>query len=162
MNLMPASVPLFARVIVCAAVGLCGLAAPASAQRVDLSLSTSTISFPSADPDTTPSVAAPAVQVTYRVRQNAENADWQITLLASGDLSSGLATIPVSNVTWTATPAPPFQSGTMSAVVAQPLASGFGNVNPAQNAQVSFFLANSWSYGAGTYSTVFTFTLTAP
>jgi hypothetical protein len=162
MNPVPASVRPFVRVIVCTAIGLCGLAAPASAQRVDLSLSTSTISFPSADPDTTPSLAAPGVQVTYRIRQNASDAGWQITLLASGDLSSGLATIPVSNVTWTATPAPPFQSGTMSAMVAQPLAGGLGNVNPASTAYVSFFLVNSWSYDAGTYTTVFTFTLTAP
>lgn len=162
MNFVPARARPFVRVIVCAAVGLCGLAAPASAQRVDLSLSSTSISFPSADPDTTPSIAAPVMQVTYRVRQNAYDADWQLTVLASGDLSSGIATIPVSNVTWTATPAPPFQSGTMSATLAQRVASGVGNANPSRTAYVSFFLANSWSYDVGTYSAIFTFTLTAP
>lgn len=161
MTLVPSSVRPFARVIVCAAVGLCGVAASASAQTLNLSLSRTTIPFASADPDTTPSIAAPVITVTYRVRGNA-GGGWQITLLASGDLSSGLATIPVSNVTWTATPAPPFLSGTMNNTVAQGLASGSGNINPARNAQVTFFLANSWSYSAGTYSAVFTFTLTAP
>lgn len=141
--------------------GLLALADVASAQTLTLTLSRTTIPFASADPDTTPSIAAPVVGVTYRIRGNAGGA-WQITLLASGDLSSGLATIPVSNVTWAATPAPPFLSGTMSATLAQPVAGGFGNVNPARTAQVTFFLANSWSYDVGTYSATFVFTLTAP
>jgi hypothetical protein len=162
MTLVPASARPFACAIVCAVIGLCGLAVPASAQRVDLSLSATSIAFPSADPDTTPSIAAPVMQVTYRIRQNASDADWQITVLASGDLSSGLATIPVSNITWSATPSPPFQSGTMSAITAQRVAGGFGNVNPSRTGYLSFFLANSWSYDVGTYSAVFTFTLTAP
>ncbi len=134
--------------------------AGADAQTLSLSLSRTTIPFASADPDTTPSVAAPVVTVTYRVRNNF--GDWQLTLLAAGNLSSGSATIPVSAVTWTATPVPPFQSGTMSATVAQRLAGGSGNINPARTGQVTFQLANSWDYNVGTYSTVFTFTLTAP
>lgn len=147
--------------LACLLAGLVCAAVPASAQTLTLSLSRTTLPFASADPDTTPSIAAPPVTVTYRVRNNSYG-DWQITLLASGDFSSGLATIPVSNVTWTATPAPPFQSGTMSAVVAQRLASGSGNINPARTAQLTFFLANSWSYDIGSYSTVFDFTLIAP
>jgi hypothetical protein len=146
---------------VCVVLAVLALADHASAQTLTLTLSRTTIPFASADPDTTPSIAAPVVGVTYRVRGNAGGA-WQITLLASGDLSSGLATIPVSNITWSATPAPPFLSGTMSATVAQGLASGSGNVNPAKTAQVTFFLANAWSYDVGTYSAIFTFTLTAP
>lgn len=136
-------------------------AVPAHAQILNLSLSRTTIPFASADPDTTPSIQAPVVSVTYRVRFNGGN-NWQLTLLASGNLDSGSASIPVSNVTWTATPAPPFQAGTMNATVAQRLAGGTGNINPARTGQVTFWLANSWSYDVGTYSAIFTFTLVAP
>jgi hypothetical protein len=132
-----------------------------SAQTLTLSLSRTTIPFAAADPDTTPSVAAPVVTVTYRVRGNTFGS-WQVTILASGDLSSGLATIPASRVTWTATPSPPFQGGTMSTTTAQQLAGGSGNVDPSRTGQLTFFLQNSWDYDVGTYSTVFTFTLTAP
>jgi len=135
-------------------------AQPVHAQALSLSLSRTTIPFASADPDTTPSIAAPVVTVTYRVRFNGGN-NWQLTLLASGDLSSGSATIAVSNVTWTATPAP-FQAGTMNRAVAQRLAGGTGDINPARTGQVTFFLANSWSYDVGTYTASFIFTLTAP
>ena len=134
--------------------------APASAQTLSLTLSRTTIPFASADPDSTPSIAAPTMTVTYRVRNN--RGDWRITLLASGDLSSGAASIPISNVSWVATPAPPFTAGFMNATVEQTLASGSGNVNPSQSAQVTFFLANSWDYDVGTYSALFTFTLVAP
>lgn len=136
-------------------------ATPVGAQTLNLTLSSASIAFASADPDTTPQVAAPVFTVSYRVRQNG-GGNWAITLLASGDLSSGLATIPISAITWTATPSPPFQGGTMSAAFAQTLASGVGNVNPEDDGFVVFRLANSWSYDTGTYTSTFTFTLSAP
>jgi hypothetical protein len=134
--------------------------AAASAQSLTLTLSSSQLSFSSADPDTYPSISAPTLTVTYRVRNNWGS--WVITLLASGDLSSGSSTIDVSHITWVATPSGTFASGTMSATSAQRLASGTGNVNPARTGQVTFTLANSWSYDIGTYYTTFSFTLTAP
>ena len=76
------------------------------------------------------------MQVTYRVRQN--NRPWTLTVLAGGDLNSGSSTVDISNVTWVATPAPPFQNGTLSKTVAQTLASGTGNVNPAATGSVTF------------------------
>ncbi len=136
-------------------------AAPAGAQTLSLTLSSASIPFASADPDTTPLVAAPVFTVSYRVRGNADG-NWAITVLASGDLSSGFSTIPISAITWTATPAPPFQGGTMSATLAQTLASGTGNVNPEDDGFVVFYLANSWSHDTGTYTSTFTFTLSAP
>jgi hypothetical protein len=147
---------------VCAALGFILLAAPAvRAQTLTLSIAPSTIAFANADPDTTPSIAAPSITVSYRVRGNASGA-WRITLVASGDLTAGSATIPITNVTWTATPAPPFQSGTMSRTLAQTLASGSGNVQQSTNATVVFRLSNSWTHNAGTYSASIVFTLTAP
>jgi hypothetical protein len=145
-----------------AALGFLLLAAPAArAQTLTLTIAPSTIAFANADPDTTPSIDAPSITVTYRVRQNG-GGNWRITLLAGGDLTAGSATIPITNVTWTATPAPPFQDGTMSRTLAQTLASGTGNVQNSTTATVVFRLANAWTHNAGTYSASIVFTLTAP
>jgi hypothetical protein len=136
-------------------------ATPAIAQKLDLSLSPLVITFPSSDPDAVPVIAAPAVQITYRVRQN-NHATWSLTVLAAGDLISGGSTVDISNVTWVATPAPPFQSGTLSKTIAQRLASGSGNVNPDTIGSITFRLANSWTYSVGTYTQTVIFTLTTP
>jgi hypothetical protein len=136
-------------------------AASAESQTLDLAIAPSTITFAVADPDTTPSVAAPSVTVSYRVRNNA-GGNWRISLLAGGDLTAGAATIPITNVTWTASPTPRFQAGTLSRTLAQTLASGTGNVTNTTTGSVVFRLANSWTYNVGTYSTSVVFTLTAP
>ena len=128
--------------------------------QLDLSVSPLSISFASADPDTTPVVASAPVVVTVRVRQNA--GPWTLTVLAGGDLIAGPATVDITNVSWTATPAPPYQNGTLSKTVAQQLASGTGNVNPAQNGSVTFRLVNSWTYSAGNYTQTVVFTLSSP
>jgi hypothetical protein len=138
--------------------------APASAQKrvvLSLALSPSTISFPSADPDTTPVVTAGAITVRYGIKDKNENDVWQLTVQAAGDLQSGSATIPVSNISWSASPAPPFQNGVLSSTLAQLLASGATDVNPAAAATVVFRLANSWSYNVGTYTQSIVFTLTS-
>jgi hypothetical protein len=134
----------------------------ASAQRLDLSLSPRVITFPSADPDAVPVIDAAPLQVTYRVRQNDKGAPWSLTVLAGGDLLSGAARIDISNVTWVATPAPPFQNGTLSKTVAQRIASGTGNLNPPATGSIIFRLANSWTYNTGTYSQTVLFTLSVP
>jgi hypothetical protein len=130
------------------------------AQRLDLRLSSAVITFPSADPDLMPVVTAPPVQITYRVRQN--NGPWTLTILAGGDLISGGATVDISNISWVATPAPPFQAGTLSKSVAQTLASGNGNANPAATGSITFRVTNSWNYIAGVYTQTVVFTLSAP
>ena len=118
------------------------------------------ISFASADPDISPLVSAAPVVVTVRIRQN--SGPWSLTVLANGDLLAGASTFDISNVTWTATPAPPYQNGTLSKTVAQRMASGTGTVNPAQNGSVTFRLANAWTYSAGNYTQTVVFTLSAP
>ena len=135
--------------------------APAAAQRLDLSLSPLVVTFPSSDPDAVPVVAAAPMQVTYRVRQN-NAAPWSLTVLAGGDLISGASVVDISNVTWVATPAPPFQNGTLSKTVAQRVASGSGNVNPDATGSITFRLANSWTYSTGVYTQTILFTLSAP
>jgi hypothetical protein len=144
-------------------VALLDVVAPSTvlAQRLDLSLSSPVITFPSSDPDSAPIVSASPLQVTYRVRQN-NNGPWSLTVLAGGDLISGPDRIDISNVTWIATPAPPFQNGTLSKTVAQRIASGTGNVNPDTIGSITFQLANSWTYSTGTYTQTVLFTLSTP
>lgn len=137
------------------------LPARAWAQRLDLSISPTTITFASADPDTVPVVSSAVVQVTYRVRQN-NTGPWILSVLANGHLIAGSSSVDISSVSWVATPAPPFQNGVMSRTVAQRVASGTGNVNPARQGQITFRLANSWNYAAGLYTQTIVFTLTAP
>jgi hypothetical protein len=141
--------------------GLALTPAPAAAQRLDLSISPQTISFPLADPDTVPIVTSATATLTYRVRQNNKD-PWTLTVLAMGDLISGLSTVDIGSVSWIATPAPPFQNGTLSKTVAQRLAGGIGNVNPTATGQIAFRLANSWNYTAGLYTQTIVFTLSAP
>jgi hypothetical protein len=133
----------------------------AAAQTLTLTITPATITFADADPDTTPTITAPAITVRYRVRNNATG-NWRITLLASGDLTAGSATIPITDITWTATPVPPFQNGTLSRTLAQTLASGSGNVQNTSTGTVVFRLANGWDHNVGTYNASVVFTLTAP
>ena len=132
----------------------------AVAQRLDLSVAPANITFPAQDPDSAPILFSAPVQVTYRVRGN--SGPWALSVLAGGDLISGGATVDISNISWVATPAPPFQSGTLSKTVAQTLASGTGNVPVAASGAVTFRLANLWTYPAGTYTQTVVFTLTTP
>jgi hypothetical protein len=133
--------------------------APAAGQTFNLTVNPPTFSYPSADPDTSPTVVSPLLTINYRVRYNGGRS-WVITLRAISDLVSGSDTIPCANVTWTASPAP-FVNGTLS-TVARTLASGTGNVNPARNASITFTLKNLWTYNAGTYAHTLVFTLATP
>ena len=135
----------------------------AIAQKLELAiaLSPAVVTFPSSDPDALPVVSAAPLQLTYRVRGNGA-APWSLTVLAAGDLLSGPSRVDISNVTWVATPAPPFQNGTLSKTVAQRVASGTGNVNPDSIGSITFRLANSWTYSTGTYTQTILFTLSAP
>jgi hypothetical protein len=136
---------------------------PALAQKLELALSLSpaVITFPSSDPDTVPLISAPTLQITYRVRGNG-NAPWSLTVVAAGDLIAGASQIDISNVTWVATPAPPFQNGTLNKTVPQRIASGTGNVNPDSIGSITFRLANSWTYNPGSYTQTVLFTLSSP
>lgn len=134
----------------------------AAAQRLDLSVSPTIISFPPADPDAFPVVTSAPVMISYRIRQVQGKESWQLTVLSSGDLLAGGSSVDISNVSWVATPSPPFRSGTLSKTVAQVVASGNGNVNPTTSGSLTFRLANSWTYSTGTYTQTLVFTLSVP
>jgi len=133
----------------------------AEAQRLDLSITPTTVVFGTADPDTVPIITSGVVQISYRIQQN-NFQPWTLSVLAGGDLVSGSATVDISNVSWVATPSPPFQNGVMSKTVAQRVASGTGNVSSTSQGQITFRLANSWNYVPGLYTQTVVFTLTAP
>ena len=143
-------------VVLIVSLGACGAATPAAAQL--LQVQPATITVPSNDPDTVPVIAAAPIRVSY-VAQGSPN-PWTITVRAGGDLISGASTIPISNVSWQATPSPPFRNGTLS-TVAQTLATGTGLIN-INRGDVTFRFVNSWNYTVGNYSQTITFTLSSP
>jgi hypothetical protein len=134
-------------------------AAPGSASAQVLLVTPTTVTFPSSDPDTVPVISAAPVNVRYLVI-GAAGRPWTITVRAGGPLVSGASTIPISNISWIATPSPPFRNGTMS-TVAQTLATGTGTAL-LQQGNVTFRFANSWNYNVGNYTQTITFTLTSP
>lgn len=133
---------------------------PAFGQTVTLGIpNPSSITFNDTDPDLTPSLAANStVTISIRVQQNGGQS-WRLTHLAAGDLSPS---IPISNISWTVSPQPPFINGSMSRSVAQIAAQGTGNVNPARTGTFTFRIANLWSYNTGNFSVATSFTLSAP
>ena len=132
-------------------------ALPAAAQFIQLQ--PTTISIASADPDTVPLVSASPIRVTYIARGQGGN-PWTITVEAQGQLVSGTSTIPISNVSWIATPTPTFRNGTLS-TTPQVLATGTG-LALLQSGDVTFRFNNSWNYNVGTYTQTVTFTLSSP
>lgn len=124
-----------------------------------LSLSATSLTFPDADPDTVPQIAAAQgpVTITTKARASAAGAV-TLTVLASSDLRSGLTTIPASSITWTATGAG-FVGGTLSATTARVVASLTGS--GVRSGTQTFFFRNLWTYPTGTYTLTVTFTLTA-
>jgi hypothetical protein len=123
---------------------------------ISLTLDSPTVAFPSADPDTTPVLISTPLRVTVFVPGNR---DWNLTVIAGGDLMSGSSTIDIGQVSWTATP-DPFRGGTLSRSVAQTVAQATGGGT--RVGTLTFRLNNSWNYAPGTYTQALTFTLTVP
>lgn len=133
-------------------------AGPLRAQQIQLSISPQSISFPADDPDIRASIPADrTVQITMKITGSRT---WQLTLRANGQLAdaSSLAEIPISKISWTATPVPPFRNGSLAANLDQIAAAAtWSNFNG--RGDLSFFFANEWSYWAGSYSQTVTVTL---
>lgn len=125
-----------------------------------LTLSGATLSFPAADPDTTPVIPAGSGPLTVTAKaRTSVGSTVTLSVQASGNLKSGLDTIPVSNVSWTAT-GTGFVNGTLNATAAETVGSWLGSGS--WSGTQSYVLSNSWSYAPGTYSATLTYTLTAP
>jgi hypothetical protein len=137
---------------------LLALALPAGAQSITFSVSPSSFTYPSADPDSSATVNSPQVTLRYRLT-GWSGRSWAITVQAQTDLQSGASSIPAGNISWTASPAP-LVGGTLS-TTAQMLAQGTGNVSQIRYGYVTFTLQNLWSYASGTYSHTVVFTFSA-
>jgi hypothetical protein len=125
-----------------------------------LSISSNTLAFPDADPDTVPQVPGTPASITITARARAtRGAAVTLTVQASDDLRSGVDTIPIAAITWTAS-GPGFVAGTLSRATPQTVASWTGS--GARSGTQNFLFANAWSYATGTYTVSLLYTLTAP
>lgn len=152
---------LFVNSSILAATGTANLTINATVSaRAELALAPTTINFADASPTTTASVPADnPVAVTARVRTGRATAA-TLTVAATTDLVSGSDSIPISNVSWTASGAP-FIAGALNLTTPQSAAT-FGNGSGLFTGTYNFALANSWNYNTGSYTATVTYTLTAP
>jgi hypothetical protein len=125
-----------------------------------LSLSTTTITFPDADPDSVPLIPASTGPLTVTVKARATaGSTVRLTISAIDNLRSGVSTIPATALTWTTT-GTGFVSGTVRRLSAQTLGTWTGSgVNVGTQ---SYRFQNSWNYVPGTYTLLLFYTLTAP
>jgi hypothetical protein len=124
-----------------------------------LTVSSATLTFPDADPDTVARIPASEGPLTVTVASRSTSGSAIVlTVQASDDLRSGLATIAVSALTWTASGIG-FLGGTMSKT-AQTVGSWTTTGN--STGVLTFGFANGWTYSVGSYCTTITYTLTVP
>jgi hypothetical protein len=124
-----------------------------------LSISSTSLTFANADPDSVAQIQATEGPLAVTVAcRSSQGGTIILTVQAADELRSGLATIPVSALSWT-TSGTGFVGGTMS-TAAQTAGSWMTAGN--SNGVLTFRLRNSWTYPVGTYSTTITYTLTVP
>jgi hypothetical protein len=125
-----------------------------------LTIDKAAINFANANPDSAPTITAAegAVSVHIKVRTGATSSAI-LSHQADGPLTSGSNTIPVNNVSWTATGAG-FTAGTMSS--SAPVSAGTIVGSGDHDGTFVYTFVNSWEYAVGTYATSSTYTLTAP
>jgi hypothetical protein len=127
--------------------------------KAKLSLSLAAINWADADPDATPVFNSAPVTVDVKARTSTGGAV-TVTVLASGDLTSGTDTIPVNTLTWAATGTGFTATGANDQTTAQTLGSWTNSGNHTGSQTLS--LPNLWSYRTGTYTVTLNYTLTAP
>jgi len=129
------------------------------ADEARLTLGAAMLSFPSADPDAVPSIAALENPLLVEIMvRGGHSMLSQLTVQAGGDLQSGSDKITITSITWTAQ-GEGFVAGTLSKEQPQLVGQWLGNVNRTGN--LWFWLENSWSYPAGDYSQSLAYTLIA-
>ena len=125
-----------------------------------ISLSTNSLSFPDADPDTVPQVPSTTGPLTITARARASrNGLVTLTVQASDDLRSGVSVLPASSITWTATGSG-YVRGTLSRTAPQLVGSWTGS--GVRVGTQDFRFQNSWMHAPGTYTVTLIYTLTAP
>ena len=124
-----------------------------------LTLSTTSISFPDADPDVVPQIPALGGPLVITAKSRAPaGALILLSVQATDDLRSGITVIPASNITWTATGAG-FIGGTLAkSAVTVATWTGSGIRSGTQQ----FLLRNLWTHPTGTYTLTMIYTLSTP
>jgi hypothetical protein len=125
-----------------------------------LSMAPTAMTFPDANPDLVPFVAAvpPTINVTARTRTT-RGAQVILTAQPTGDLRAGLLTIPASMLRWTGTGAG-FVPGTLATGSNVTVGSWTGSGVRAGTQSYQF--ENRWSHPPGTYSVTIVYTLSSP
>jgi hypothetical protein len=133
---------------------------PLSAHAASISLTLSGgLNFVDADPDLVPTVGPETVTLQVKA-VGRRGLTWSLTLIADSDLQSGPDMIPITVISWTAFPNPPYANGTLSTVVPALIAGGLTHEHDIIT--FNFLMQNSWAYSTGNYSSTATFTLSAP
>src|SRR4029079_9751071 len=118
------------------------------------------LSFPDADLDPVPLIAAAGGAITITAKARASlSATVTLTVLATDDLRSGVDTIPAAALTWTGSGAG-FVNGTVSRAAPQLVASWTGS--GIRTGTQTYRFQNSWSYRTGTYTVSLVYTLVSP
>ena len=125
-----------------------------------LSLSSTSLSFPDANPDLFPQVqpSTGAITVIAKARA-AAGATVTLTVQAADDLRSGVDTIPAAALTWTAS-GPGFVAGTVSRAAPQLVGSWSGS--GVRTGTQMYQFQNSWNHASGTYTVALLYTLATP
>jgi hypothetical protein len=145
--------------------------AQAAPTTLTITLSSGTVTFPDQAPDLFPvsQQTGAAVRVILTTKNLGNNVPYSCTVLARGNLMSGLAVIPIANISWTAVtaaadPGESFFNGTLSSLSAVTVAQGYGNEkrNSPLSGDLTFAIQNLWSYATGNYSQTIDLTISSP
>ena len=125
-----------------------------------LLMSSTTLDFPDADPDLVPFVAAvpSSIAVTAKTRTTRNN-QVILTVQPTGDLRSGILTIPAAMLRWTAT-GTGFVGGALATGSNETV--GTWTSSGVRSGTQSFIFENRWTHPPGTYSITLVYTLSSP
>ena len=125
-----------------------------------ISFSAGSITFPDADPTSTPLVASVPAGITISVRARVQpNSQVTLTLQSTDDLRSGVTVLPASLITWTVT-GTGFAGGTLSRSAPQLVGRWVGS--GARTGTQNFRFENRWTHPVGIYSATLVYTLASP
>jgi hypothetical protein len=126
----------------------------------NLTVSSTSVSFPDSDPDAVPQVNALGGPLTITTKARAtRGSQVRLTVQANGPLRSGLNTIAAAAITWTSTGAG-FVAGTLSSTA--PVTVGTWTGSGSRSGTQTLMFQNLWTYASGTYTASLTYTLSAP
>ena len=125
-----------------------------------LLMSSTTLDFPDADPDLVPLVAAVPTSITVTAKtRTTRNNQVILTVQPTGDLRSGLLTIPASMLRWTAN-GTGFVGGALATGSNQTV--GTWTSSGVRTGTQSYLFENRWTHPPGTYSITLVYTLSSP